>query len=173
MRAITRVDEAFEVYLSLGPSRSLVLVAETLRSRFRRAPSLRTIESWSARYGWQARLVELERRAREQSEAEHIQWVRDHRGRLRQEGLALQKKGLEWLRAKEHVDVNAGDSIRAIEAGFRLEALALGEATERIALEETDDRIERLTDEELAGLIDAARARDRGSPSGAGPTPAA
>lgn len=163
--ATGRAEAAFEAYVDLGPGRSLALLARTLRDRQRRAPSLRTLENWSARFGWQARLADLERKAREQAECEHIEWVRQHRERLRQEGLVLQQRGLEWLKDKHASAVSAAEGIRAIEAGFRLEALALGEATERVSMEENDDRLERLSDEDLERLIRAARA---GEGSGTG-----
>jgi hypothetical protein len=155
--ALSRPELAFEVYLDLGPDRSLVRLRGALRGRLRQTPTLRTLESWSSRYSWQARLIEIERKAREASELEHVEWVREHRDRLRKEGLLLQQRGLEWLRQQEPGAVRAGDAIRAIESGFRLEALALGEVTERIGVEDHDERIERLTDDELARLINAAR----------------
>jgi hypothetical protein len=163
MNITSRAEAAFDEYVTQGPERTLLLLRDALRDRFQRPPTLRTLENWSARFGWQARLRELERRAREHAEQEHILWVHQHRERLRNEGLFLQQKGLEWLRDGAHKEVSAGESVRAIEAGFRLEALALGEATERIALEEHDDRIERLTDEELERLISGARSVHPGS----------
>jgi hypothetical protein len=161
MNSASRAEAAFDVYLSLGPERSLARLREELCGHFRRPPTVRTLENWSIRYGWQSRLRELEREARERAEQERIEWVSQHRERLRNEGLFLQQRGLEWLRDKPAKAVRVSESVRAIEAGFRLEALALGEATERIALEENDDRIQRLSDEELELLIRAARATDQ------------
>jgi hypothetical protein len=165
MNSASRAEAAFDLYLRLGPERSLLQLREQLRTDFQRPPTLRTLENWSVRYGWQPRLRELERQARERAEQEHLAWVHQHRERLRNEGLFLQQRGLEWLRDKQPREVSASESVRAIEAGFRLEALALGEATERIAVEDSDDRIERLSDEELEGLISAARQSDKGSAS--------
>ena len=163
MTTISRAEAAFDAYLNLGPERSLLLLRDDLRAHFQRPPTLRTLENWSARYHWQARLSELERQARAAAEQEHIGWVHEHRERLRNESLFLQQRGLEWLREKRPRDVSASESVRAIEAGFRLEALALGEATERIELEDHDDRIERLSDEQLERLVNAARPGHPGS----------
>ena len=162
MSTASRAEAAFDCYMALGPERSLSLLRDDLRARFQRPPTLRTLENWSARFGWQSRLRDLERQARELADREHVAWVHQHRERLRNEGLFLQQRGLEWLREKQPKEVSASESVRAIEAGFRLEALALGQATERIALEEHDDRIERLTDEELEGFISSARAIQQG-----------
>ena len=153
----------------MGPERSLALLQQQLRSEFRRPPTLRTLENWSTRFGWQVRIRELERQARDRAAREHVEWVQQHRERLRNEGLFLQQRGLEWLREKLPEDVSASESVRAIEAGFRLEALALGEATERISVEEHDDRIERLTDEELEQLIASARQRETSGTDGTQP----
>lgn len=167
MSSRARAERAFDRYLAMGPERSLSALQRELTHEFRRPPTLRTLETWSARYDWQARIRELERRAREQAEREHVEWVREYRSRLRTEGLFLQQRGLEWIREKTHGEVRAADGVRAIEAGFRLEALALGEATERIAMEENDERIERLTDDELYRLISAAREHEARGAEGA------
>lgn len=164
MAASARQERAFDLYLKLGPDRSLAELARLLRSdpgraSLRRAPSLRTLENWSTRHGWQKRVAEVERKEREEAERQHLEWVRQHRERLRQEGLLLQQRGLEWLKEKGTSDVSAHEAIRAIDTGFKLEALSLGETTQRIALEEDeDDRLEQLSDEDIDVLIRQARA---------------
>ena len=95
-----------------------------------------------------------------------MEWVKQYRERLRQEGLLLQRRGLEWLRTKGAGDVKAHEAIRAIDTGFKLEALALGEATERISMEVDDERIQRLSDEELELLIRHARQAQSGGAEG-------
>lgn len=170
MSSQSRSEAAFDAYLALGPERSLALLQTHLRRAFRRPPTLRTLENWSTRYGWQQRLRDVERQARERAEREHIEWVQQHRERLRNEGLFLQQRGLEWLREKLPKEVSASESVRAIEAGFRLEALALGEATERISVEESDDRITQLSDDELERLINAARKSEAGGAGRAQPS---
>lgn len=135
------------------------------RADLRRAPSLRTLEDWSVRFGWQSRISGIDRRAREDAERQNLEWVQQYRERLRQEGLLLQKRGVDWLKNKDTDDVKASEAIRAIEAGFKLEALALGEATERVAMEAGDDRLQQLSDEELELVIRHARqAQSGGSP---------
>ena len=170
MSASSRQEHAFAIYLGIGPSRSLAELAAVLRSDPRRAglrcsPSLRTLEDWSTRYRWQDRIADIDRRAREQAEREHLEWVTQHRQRLRQQGQLLQQRGIKWLKNKGTDDVKAHEAIRAIELGFKLEALALGEATQRIAVEDSDERIQRLTDEELELIIRHARQAQRRSPS--------
>lgn len=64
MGASSRQERAFQVYLALGPSRSLASLHDALAldpqaSGFWRCPSLRTLETWSASYHWQDRIVTL------------------------------------------------------------------------------------------------------------------
>ncbi len=170
MSASSRQERSFDVYLSLGPDRSLAELAAMLRADPHRAglrhvPSLRTLEGWSAGRKWQNRIADIDRQTREEGEGMHVEWVNQHRERLRQEGLLLQQRGMEWLEAKDGDAVKASEAIRAIEAGFKLEALALGEATQRIVLEEDDERLQQLSDEELELVIRHARqAQSGGSP---------
>jgi hypothetical protein len=177
MAASARQERAFDLYLKLGPDRSLTELARLLRADpggagLRRAPTLRTIESWSARYGWQKRIAELEREERAEAEKQHLEWVQQHRERLRQEGLLLQQRGVQWLQEKTAGQVSASEAVRAIDTGFKLEALALGEATQRISIEEDqDDRLQQLSDEDLELLIRQARAAQPGSSPGEGEAP--
>ncbi len=176
MSTQSREGRAFVVYLGLGPDRSLaelaaVLRADPSRAGLKRAPSLRTLEGWSVRYRWQDRITDIDRRAREDAERQHLEWVSQHRERLRREGLLLQQRGMEWLKNKDSDEVKAQDAIRAIDTGFRLEALALGEATQRVAVEEDDDRLQRLTDEDLDLIIRHARQVQSGSPPREGEAP--
>ncbi len=173
MPANSRPQRAFAAYLELGPARSLARLAQALRedasrAGFRRAPSLRTLELWSTTYRWQERLEEMATAADQELQRQRVDWVKQHRERLRQEGLLLQQRGLEWLKDKQPDNVRAHEAIRAIEAGFKLEALALGEATDRIALEEHDERLQRLSDEELTLIIEQARLAQRGGPADEG-----
>ncbi len=52
-------DTAFTRYQALGPRRSLQLLADTLAADGEPVP-LRTLEGWSARYGWQVRVAAIE-----------------------------------------------------------------------------------------------------------------
>ncbi len=153
---------SFGAYLGLGPERNLRDLRAVLVNRRRQggkcAPSLRTLESWSSRFGWQERVAAIERRARQEHEQQHVEWVLEHRERLRTQGQLLQDKGVEWLNAKMNKDVSATEAIRAIDAGSKLQALALGEVTSRIAVEDEDERLRGLTDDELEQLLRQVRA---------------
>jgi len=174
MSASSRQERAFALYLELGPDRSLAELARLIRAEpgragLRRALTLRTLENWSARYGWQKRIAELERREREEAERQHLEWVKQHRERLRQEGLLLQQRGVQWLQEKTANEVSASEAVRAIDTGFKLEALSLGEATERITVEEDqDERLQQLSDEQLELIIRYARQAHPGSAPGEG-----
>ena len=177
MTTSSRQERAFDLYLKIGPDRSLtelirLIRADPGRAGLRRVPTLRTLESWSARYGWQKRIAELEREERAEAERQHLEWVQQHRERLRQEGLLLQQRGVQWLQEKTAGQVSASEAVRAIDTGFKLEALSLGEATQRISIEEEeDDRLQQLSDEDLEFLIRQARAAQSGGTAGEGEAP--
>lgn len=171
MTTSSRQEHAFSAYVALGPDRNLRWLHKAIASApgaLRRVPSLRTLETWSSRYAWQHRIAEIDVAERAETGRRHLEWVTQHRERLRQEGLLLQQKGVEWLNAKEEKDVSAHEAIRAIDAGFKLEALSLGEATERLAIEDDDPRLKGLSDDELERLVRQIRAHDPGGGEGAG-----
>ncbi len=166
MSASSRQERAFAVYLDLGPDRSLAQLAMAVcadpgRAGLRRAPSLRTLEDWSVRHDWQKRIADIDRRAREDAERQHLEQVSQHRARLRRDGLLLQRRGIDWLKNRQ-APAKAHDAIRAIDTGFRLESLGLGEPSQRIAVEDDDERLRRLSDEELELLIRYARQTQSG-----------
>ena len=66
-------QHAFDVYLDLLAERSLRAVHEKLRQEFgkssvRKAPTLRTIESWSVRFNWQERALAHDRELAKRSQ---------------------------------------------------------------------------------------------------------
>ncbi len=172
MAAVSRQEVAFQAYVALGPNRNLrdlhVDLAKQRQRGVARPPSLRTLEGWSSRFRWQERLAEIERRAREEEDQQHVERVKQHRERLRQEGFLLQQKGTEWLSEKVAAEVSAHEAIRAIDTGFKLEALSLGEATQRIAVDDEDQRLKGLSDDELELLIRQVRADKSKRRPGAG-----
>lgn len=178
MSAASRQRAAFSAYLGMGPARSLRKLQSALASEpkaygMKRAPSIRTLESWSTRFRWTPEVDRIEREAQAEEARQHVEHVKSYQARLRQEGLLLQNKGVAWLASKEVEDVRVADAIRAIAEGFRLEALGLGEVTERIAIEEDYGHvIQKLDDDELEGLLSLLRPARRTTPDGAlEPTP--
>lgn len=172
-----RQGAAFRLYLEMGPMRSLVRLRERIKADqqahgFTKVPSLRTLDAWSSRHSWPARIAKIEQRAQEEEEQEYVQKVKEYRARLRQEGILLQQKGLTWLQAKDADDVRALDAVRAIAEGFRLEALGLGEATDRIAVKKDyADVFGHLSDDELRRLAELLRQGPAPRAPGAGEAP--
>jgi hypothetical protein len=59
--AAARAEAIFEDYLALGPTRSLKKLANELRSNCgNEAPTQRTLETWSARHGWDRRASQFD-----------------------------------------------------------------------------------------------------------------
>ncbi len=138
MKETTRHRLAFDLYMRLGADRSLEALHEALLDDpspigLSRAPSRSTLDAWSSAFHWQDRVLDLERRAAEQGQEEHVKALREMSERHAKEGLALQQKAVDRLRTLPPEDLSASDAIRALIEGVRLELLARGEPTERVA----------------------------------------
>jgi hypothetical protein len=65
MRETTRHREAFNIYFDLGSERSIRRLRDELQPMWHRVPTERTLFEWSRVLGWQYRIDDLEREARE------------------------------------------------------------------------------------------------------------
>ena len=147
MREGTRHRVAFDAYVGLGPNRSLerlhdVLAADPGRHRLKTAPGLRTLYRWSAALHWQDRIADLEREARRGDAAEHVEALRLMNDRHAQEGVALQQRAVQRLRALLDGELTPSEAIRALGEGVRIERLARGEVTDRTQVEGKDDDLD-------------------------------
>lgn len=174
----TRSDRAFNVYYELGGSRSLSKTREVIASDppwygFDRAPSLRSLEGWSARDDWVGRAAELDREAREQQRQKLVDQAAAMRERERTEGLFFQQLGIRALTARDANQVRATDAIRLVLEGFRLEERGIGElGPERPIEERLAAPLEGLSDDELHRLVERLRrdsARGTDGPGAAAP----
>ena len=109
----TRHRRAFDQYWQLGAECSIERLHAEL-ARDGRSPSLRTLYEWSRTYGWQARIADLERQARQAADEAWIAAVREMQERQARKGLLLQQKGAEWLTALDADEVSAEAAIRAV-----------------------------------------------------------
>src|SRR5690606_16307206 len=87
MSSSARRRAAFDVYVGLGPGRSITAVFLELSTNrqkyhFRRVPSVRTLETWSTEDGWVARLTEFEIEASRSDSVRHLEVVQGHRDRV-------------------------------------------------------------------------------------------
>ncbi len=155
MRETTRHREAFDIYFALGAERTIEKLRAELIHRGNKAPTARTLYDWSSRLGWQYRIDNLEREARQSADKTRIRAIQEMNERQAREGLLLQQKGSSRL-AEVPVDgMTARDAIRAVTEGSRLERLALGEVTERTeSIEDPDPVLGGLSDDELKGIVD-------------------
>ena len=125
MAESTKHRNAFERYFRLGAKRSIERLHEAMQAEGD-APSLRTLYGWSSTYGWQDRLAELERKAREAEQEVFIEEIREMDKRHVKEALLLQQKGAEWLVTLDLKAVTLAGAIRAIQVGVMLERKARG-----------------------------------------------
>ena len=154
MRETTRHREAFNIYFDLGSERSIRRLRDELRQAWNRVPTERTLFEWSRVLGWQYRIDDVEREAREADDRSRIEAIKEMQERQAREGLLMQQRGAQRLSELSDEDMSTGDAIRAVVEGARLERLARGEPTEHIRnTEDRDSQLERLTDDELEQLI--------------------
>lgn len=165
MKEKTKHRLAFDLYVRLGPGRSLEALHEAMREDpsgigLKRAPGLSTLEAWSSAFHWQDRLLDLEREAQERDGEAQVQALREMNERHAKEGLALQQKGFERLQQLPTSKMAANDAIRAVIEGVRLERLARGEPTEHIkeegAVVHGHIDLSSFTNEELRRLAELA-----------------
>ena len=97
MRETTKHRKAFDQYFRLGSRRSLEQLYLLLRQTpgligLERGPGRSTLDAWSSALHWQDRILDLERLAREQDEADQIKAIRDMNDRHIKEGMGLQQR---------------------------------------------------------------------------------
>ncbi|HWI58032.1 MAG TPA: hypothetical protein VNZ22_12460 [Bacillota bacterium] len=140
-RESTRAFAAFQVYLSLGPERSLSATAARV------GKSQRQIEHWSSEHEWVARaqahtahLAAVEREAAEAAlRVQGVDWAKRQR-ELREEEWELHeaciraaKQGLKefYERDRDKAPIKLGEIAKLVELASKLGRLATGLATEK------------------------------------------
>jgi hypothetical protein len=160
MRESTRQRLAFDLYVALGPGRSLEKLHEAIAADSRhcglgRVPGLRTLYRWSSELYWQDCLADLEREARRRDNEDLLEQLVAMNQRQVEIGQKLQRKGEDRLESLPSSEMSPAEAIRAITEGIRVERMARGEATERTVVERSE-KID-LTTFSLAELRDLAR----------------
>jgi hypothetical protein len=126
--------ESFDYYLSLGVSRSYQAVAEHF------GVSKRAVTRRAAVERWNARVLELEAKARQAAADKALESLEAVNLRHLKALRVIQGKALETLRA---MPLNtAMEAVRALDASIRQERLILGEPSERTAVS-IEDTIRR------------------------------
>lgn len=119
--------DAFDVYMSLGPSRSYQAVADHFGVTKRAVTNLATKESW------QQRAAELETKARQGAEQRLVETLEDMNTRHLKSLRVVQARAIEALRAMPLQ--SAIEAVRALDIGIRQERLIRGEPSERTSVQ--------------------------------------
>ena len=140
MKERTKHRLAFDVYVRMGPGRSLEALHMKLRADpgligIKKGPSRSTLDSWSSALHWQDRLRDLELEARRRNEEEQAKALAEMHERHIREGLALQQKAMKSLNLLGDDELSPADAIRALLEGVKLERLARGQPTEHVRQE--------------------------------------
>lgn len=140
-------SDAFERYVALGVERSY----EALATQF--GCSRRAVTKRAATEKWQERLREVERKARDRTDADLVDSRVEAGKRHLKLARFLQSKGVEVL-SRAPIQTPA-DAIRAIAIGIDKERLILGEPTER-----NEMSIEEITKREIQTLLEVVDVPD-------------
>lgn len=133
-------SDAFEFYVSLGPSRSYRAVAEHF------GVGKRAVTKHAAHEDWPGRLAKIEEEARERSDRKLVETLEEMRTRHLQMVRAMQARALVAL--KNFPLTSGMEGIKAGELSIKLERLLAGEASERTAVS-----IEEITRREIETLL--------------------
>ncbi len=118
--------EAFEFYVGLGSGRSYQRVADEFGA------SKRAVTKLAARYHWQERVLELERRTQEGVEKRALESLEGMNLRHLKSLKIVQGKALETLRSMPLS--TAMEAVRSLEVAIRQERLIRGEPSDRTAV---------------------------------------
>ena len=161
MRRHDRQLDAFNIYVALGPGRSLRLLHEALLDE-NWTVSLRTLENWSSTFGWQARLDQIESGAFERSVKSHTEGYSELSEKLVSIGLLLQQRGIDRFLGLEDEEITPMIALRMIEKGLELEIDGGSRPSDEDDGEPIgDERIEDLSNDELRSLIEGTNDRLR------------
>ena len=120
-------QDAFSFYFGIGPGRSYQKVAAKYDV------TKRAVTKLAAKEGWQARLNELERKARQSANTKALDSLEAMNDRHLKAVRVVQGKALEALR--EIPLDKAISAVRALESAIRQERVILGEPGDRTAVD--------------------------------------
>ena len=132
--------EAFSFYYGLGPSRSYQAVAEKYDV------SKRAVTDLAGRERWMARIEELERKARENSDQQIQESLEEMNERHLKTLKYIRAKALDTLKAMPLA--SAMDAVKALELTIKHERLIRGEPSEHTQLS-----VEEVTRQEIQALL--------------------
>lgn len=156
--------EAYELYLNMGPTRSMREVVKILHSMGRyngtEKTTLRHLADWAKVHCWQARIREFEEeQARENHAKRQVEidkMNQEHALIGRTQTLRMVKHIQELIEAK-HFGSQA--AVQLFKYATDLERVARGAATEQVAITENkaaEIHTEDLSDEDLKMIVDMA-----------------
>lgn len=143
-RTEQKADMLFIMYYQLGPERSIENLAEMCTNLGLRGASITTLKSYSVRYEWQRRLLELtvkDRERREQDALNQIDKMNEQHVKINQGLLSLAVAGIQHYQAQIErsrkqglggtLNINVQDIVKLVAQAQNGERLARGQATSR------------------------------------------
>jgi len=134
-----RNDALFMVYYALGPDRSLERLHDEL-ARMGLGRSLNTVKRYSAQFGWQARVLDMDaklRAEREQKALAERDEQDERQARLGRNMQVLASAGIKTMHdfmQQGGAPMQATDVAALAKAGVQIERLATGKETDRVRI---------------------------------------
>ena len=133
-------NDAFGLYLAMGPERSYSALAKQL------GVNKRTVTTRATAEKWQDRVAEIERQAREKVDQKAVESIEQMNTRHLRSLQAVHARALEALKTMKLE--NAMDAVRALQVVIKEERALRGDGSER-----TETVIAETTREELGRLL--------------------
>lgn len=124
-----RQRRVFELYYAMDEERSLEKLLIVCHEEFKIVVSLKTLARWSAEYGWQALIEEIDRRIVEKL-AEKLMPL--HEERIKLDMMAMQRMKLRFIERvnKDEVEVSLDDYLKILKAEDMIRRNPYGERTD-------------------------------------------
>ena len=131
-----RSDAYFDIYMMMGPQRSIEKLHKVLADSGLRI-ALNTLKNYSAKHGWQVRLEEAQAQLAAQLASRDVQLIEDMNTKPAQLGAAMQSVSSSKIDAiaLDPTQMTPRDAGYLGDVGAKLERLARGEATSRQELQ--------------------------------------
>ena len=151
-------ENAFEIYVAMGPDRSYQALADKL------GVDKRSVVRLAAKENWAGRLAKIQEEARSATDKKLVSDLQAVRERQLQQARFLQGQALKAM--KDLTPKEAVKMAAALNIGWKHELLLLGEPTDRQA-----STIEEVTKRELDSLLLREGEEDDWETEGAGDAP--
>lgn len=128
MRETPKASAAYNYYAAMGPYRSMKKLHESLQTDWNgKVPTLRRIEEWSARHGWQERVKEYDRERAEEKRKEREERIVDVNKKQLDAGDELLPLAIQQIKALIEAEKFGSQAVVSLlQTAVQMQRIALG-----------------------------------------------